>query len=119
MIATSSSAPDFALIDQVFDHDVLLPAQLAELAAHPCPCEARLFLAVLADGIDTYLGRKHASDEARREAGVWIFTESHTLLGFDWACAVVGGLDAEGLRRGVRAYVRRRTSRYPDRRPLA
>lgn len=72
--------------------------------------ERRLLIAVLEDGVLTYLKYANARDPGARalfdEAAQWIESSERDLMAFETICHTVG-LDPEYIRRGLRMRTRR------------
>ena len=110
-------APELLLASQYFDR--------VRRQVTPEP-ERRLMIAVLEDGVQTYLKHVGATERRRRqlfdEADEWVESrETAWLYSFENVCAVLD-LDAEYLRRGLHAWraQARRTLRHgavPEERP--
>jgi hypothetical protein len=107
----------------VFEPDTLLATQyfdrLRRSAEHDG--ERRLMVAVLEDGVHTYTKyaavRDPRGEELFAEAEAWVEDrDASWFYSFENVCAVLG-LDADYLRRGLRA-VRARAGRIERRRPM-
>ncbi len=64
--------------------------------------ERNLWMAVLLDACDLYLGRKPGLPIAQWDAQTWIETEESGVLGFDWLCQRIA-IDGGWLRGQLRA----------------
>jgi hypothetical protein len=89
-----------------FEPDTLLSTQyFGRLRSTERSGERRLMVAVLEDGVLTYLKYAHATDPKARElfeeAAEWIDSSETDLMAFETICHAVG-LDPEYIRRGLR-----------------
>src|SRR2546426_11068000 len=90
-----------------FDGDVCVRYEAVYRRAEPACGERRLLLAVLEDGIRTFLKNAHASHgrafNLRREALTWLSTEDRSdVFAFENICEALG-IDASRLRQRVLA----------------
>jgi hypothetical protein len=90
-----------------FEPDTLLSSQyFGRLRSSERSGERRLLVAVLEDGVLTYLKYAHATDPKARElfeeAARWIESSETDLMAFETICHTVG-LEPEYIRRGLRA----------------
>lgn len=94
----------------MIEPQLLLPEQTPERHSVRRICgERRLVAAMLADAVRCYLfrcaesSRRTRVEEIRNEAGAWIFDDDRSwCFSFGNVCDLLG-IDADGLRRGLRA----------------
>jgi hypothetical protein len=96
-----------------FEPDTMLASQyFGRLRSTERSPERRLMVAVLEDGVTTYLKYAHATDPRARElfeeAARWIESSETDLMAFETICHTVG-LEPEYIRRGLRARARKPT----------
>jgi hypothetical protein len=102
---------------ELFQPDVLLPTQFFDRIRRRSEHdgERRLMVAVLEDAVDVYRKKCTARDRRSRElfeeAEAWIESTDRTwLFSFENICDVLG-IDADYLRRGLRAWKARMATR--------
>jgi hypothetical protein len=88
-----------------FDGEICVRYEAVYRRAEPACGERRLLLAVLEDGIRTYLKHAHATHgrgfNLRREAFTWLTTNDRSdVFGFENICEALG-IDASRLRHRV------------------
>lgn len=76
----------------------VLPEQTATTEHARGAPERRLWMAVLQDAAEVFLGKKIAVQNVRRETAMWIMMPADGPCGFDWACHAVG-IDPADMRR--------------------
>jgi len=118
-------------IAELFQPDSLLPTQFFDRMRRSVTFdgERRLMIAILEDAVDVYRKQACAADRKRRQlfddAEAWIeSSERRWVFSFENICDVLG-LEAEYLRKGLRAWKQRmggdrgRVVRFPEAKPTS
>ena len=100
-------------VQELFQPDTLLPSQYFDRLRRRASAdgERRLMVAILEDAVDVYRKQAGARDRKRRQlfedAEAWIESSERTwIFSFENICDMLG-IDAEYLRKGLRAWKRK------------